>query len=136
MLEVGSCEAEGLERGALGGEAGLLDGAWGWGGRWVIDLLGEVLLFRTLCERACSGLFWEMFCLHWEANRERTSGASQASSVTSTQSSPGMLTSSSQRPSSSSCCLLSRKVVRRLGWAGPMRKVVTDFLRSLVLNSR
>ena len=44
MLEVGSCEAEGLQGGALGGEAGLLDGAWGWGGRAVVDLEAGVLL--------------------------------------------------------------------------------------------
>ena len=50
QFEVSPCKAEGLEGGAVGGEAGLLiglcDGAWGWGWGRVVDLLGVVLFFQ------------------------------------------------------------------------------------------
>ena len=45
VLEVRPREAEGLEGGALGGQAGLLDGAWGRRRGTVVDLLAGVLFF-------------------------------------------------------------------------------------------
>ena len=42
-FETSACEAEGLQGCALGGEAGLLDGAWGWSEGRVEDLLAVVL---------------------------------------------------------------------------------------------
>jgi hypothetical protein len=48
VLEVSPREAEGLQSGFLGGEGGLLDRAWGWGGGAVVVLFGDVLFFALL----------------------------------------------------------------------------------------
>lgn len=59
VFEVGSCQAEGLEGGALGGEGGFLDGARGRGCRRVVDLLAEVLFLVLSCQWICSLRGWD-----------------------------------------------------------------------------
>lgn len=46
-----------MQGGALGGEAGLLDGAWGWGGRAVVDLEAGVLFVVIVVSEYVLGSF-------------------------------------------------------------------------------
>ena len=59
MLEIGSRKAEGLEGGALGGEGGFLNGAWGRRRGTVVDLLATVLFFVIVSENILEILYAE-----------------------------------------------------------------------------